>query len=43
MVDEVGREKVEELLSLRHRVHKFTRSDLEDLILSYKQKLEALA
>ena len=43
MVDELGREKVDELLALKNKVMKLTRADLEDLILSYKQKLEGLA
>jgi hypothetical protein len=39
MVDEVGREKVDELLALRHKVVKFTRSDIEEMIETYKGKL----
>jgi NMD protein affecting ribosome stability and mRNA decay len=42
MVDEVGRERVDELLSLRHKVLKLTRSDIEEIIEKYKQKLEEL-
>jgi hypothetical protein len=43
MVDELGREKVDELLALKHQVKKFTRMDLEEMIQAYRQKLEALA
>ena len=43
MLDLHGREKVEEFMSLKHQVKKYTRSDLEALIDSYKQKLEGLA
>lgn len=42
MLDKYGREKVEEFLSLRRQVKKYTRSDLEELIESYKQKLSEL-
>ena len=42
MVDELGREKVDELLALQHQTLKFTRSDLEEKIAYYKQKLETL-
>jgi hypothetical protein len=43
MLDLYGREKVEEFLALKNKVVKYTRSDLEDLIQGYKQKLEGLA
>lgn len=39
MLDEVGREKVDELLALKHKTVKFTRADIEELIASYKEKL----
>jgi hypothetical protein len=42
MLDNFGREKVEEFLALKHKVVKYTRSDLEDMIEFYKQKLGAL-
>lgn len=42
MLDKYGREKVEEFEALRRQVKKLTRSDLEDLINEYKQKLEGL-
>jgi hypothetical protein len=42
MLDKFGREKVEEFLSLRHQVVKLTRTDLEECIELYKQKLEEL-
>lgn len=42
MIDEVGREKVEELLALKSKVVKYSHSDLEDLIETYKTKLEAI-
>ena len=42
MLDKYGREKVEEFMSLRRKVVKLTRSDLEDLINLYKTKLESL-
>jgi hypothetical protein len=43
MLDKWGREKVEEFLALRHKTVKLTRSDLEDLIGEYQEKLKALA
>ena len=42
MLDRYGREKVEEFLSLKHKVVKLARSDLEAIIETYKQKLQAL-
>jgi hypothetical protein len=42
MVDQHGREKVEEFLALKHQVRKYTRAELEDLIESYKGKLAGL-
>ena len=42
MIDEVGRDKVDELLALRHQVKKWSRSDLEACKAEYKGKLEAL-
>jgi hypothetical protein len=42
MIDLHGREKVEEFLALKHQVKKYTRSDLEDLIQTYKSKLETV-
>lgn len=42
MIDMYGRERVEEFLSLKHQVLKYTRSDLEALIESYKEKLREL-
>jgi hypothetical protein len=39
MIDLYGREKVEEFLSLKNKIVKFTRSDMEDLIETYKGKL----
>lgn len=42
MVDEVGREKVEELMALKNKVVKYTHSDLEEKIEDLKQKLEGL-
>jgi hypothetical protein len=42
MIDEVGREKVDELLALRHQVKKWSREDLEAFKTEYKAKLEAL-
>lgn len=42
MIDEVGRQKVNELMALRHQTVKFTRSDLIEKIEHYKAKLEAL-
>ncbi len=43
MLDLHGREKVEEFMALKHQVVKYTRTDLEELIESYKQKLKELA
>ena len=42
MIDEVGREKVDELLALRHQLKKWSREDLEAFKTEYKAKLEAL-
>lgn len=42
MIDEVGKKKVEELLDLRWRTVKFTRADLEALILYYRNLLRGL-
>ena len=42
MVDEVGREKVEELMSLKHKVVKYTRTDLEEKIAELKAKINDL-
>jgi hypothetical protein len=42
MLDRFGREKVEEFLALKHKAVKLTRSDLEEIIEKYKQKLEEL-
>jgi hypothetical protein len=42
MVDEVGREKVEELMSLKHKVVKYTRTDLEEKIAELKAKIKDL-
>ena len=42
ILDEVGRDKVDEFLALKHQTLKFTRSDLEEKIAYYKQKLETL-
>lgn len=42
MIDQFGREEVDRLLSLRHKVVKFTRSDLEELIEAFKEKLGEL-
>lgn len=42
MIDLHGREKVEEFMALKHQVVKYTRSDLEALIESYKNKLKEL-
>ena len=42
MIDEVGREKVEEYLALKHQVKKWNRSDLEAFIEEYKRKLDEL-
>lgn len=42
MLDEVGRAKVDELLALKHQTLKYTRTDLQEKIDHYKQKLEAL-
>ena len=42
MLDLHGREKVEEFMALKHQTKKYTKSDLEDLIQTYKQKLEEL-
>jgi hypothetical protein len=42
MLDKYGREKVDEFLALKRKVVKYTRSDLEDLILHYEEKLAAL-
>src|SRR5678816_1066938 len=43
MLDLHGREKVEEFMSLKHQVVKYSRADIENLIQTYKQKLEELA
>lgn len=42
MLDKYGRDKVEEFLSLRRQVVKLTRTDLEDIINTYKQKISEL-
>jgi len=42
MIDEVGKKKVEELLDLRWETVKFTRADLEALILYYRNLLRGL-
>jgi hypothetical protein len=42
MIDEVGREKVDELLTLRHQVKKWTRGELEDFAAQYREALKAL-
>lgn len=42
MVRDLGKDRVEELLALKHKVLKYTRSDLEGLIDVYKKKLERL-
>ena len=42
MIDEVGREKTEEYLSLKNQTKKWDRSDLEGFIKEYKQRLEGL-
>jgi hypothetical protein len=42
MLDEVGREKVDELMALKSQTLKFTRCDLEEKIEMYKRKLETL-
>jgi len=42
MIDEVGREKVEEYLALKNQVKKWSRSDLEMFIKEYKAKVEGL-
>ena len=42
MLDRYGREKVEEFLALKHKTVKLTRSDLEELIADFIQKLEEL-
>lgn len=39
MIDFYGREKVEEFLALKHKLVKFTRTDLEEMIEAYKAKL----
>ena len=42
MLDKYGRAKVEEFLALKHKIVKYTRSDLEELIESFKRKLAEL-
>lgn len=42
MLDMYGREKVDELLDLKHKTVKYSRADVESLILDFKQKLGAL-
>lgn len=42
MVDECGRERVDELLSLKNQTVKWTRTDLEELISGYREKLERI-
>lgn len=42
MLDLHGREKVEEFMALKHQTKKYTRADLEDLIDSYKKKIQEL-
>ena len=42
MIDLHGREKVEEFMSLKHQVVKYTRSDIEELIEKYKSRLSTL-
>jgi hypothetical protein len=39
MIDLYGREQVEEFLALKHKIVKFTRTDLEEMIENYKGKL----
>ena len=42
MLDKYGRERVEEFLALRRQVVKLTRTDFEEIIETYKAKLEKL-
>jgi len=42
MIDEVGREKVEEYLALKNQTKKWNRAELEAFIEEYKKKLETL-
>lgn len=42
MLDLHGREKVEEFMALKHKPMKYMRTDIEELICCYKQKLELL-
>jgi hypothetical protein len=42
MLDLHGREKVDEFMSLKHHVKKYTQSDLEALITEYKNKIQEL-
>lgn len=43
MIDLHGRERVEEFMALKHQTKKYTRADIEELIDSYKAKVEELA
>lgn len=42
MIDEVGREKVEELLALKHKVRKWTREELMGFLDCYRERLRGL-
>ncbi len=42
LLDEVGREQVDELLALKHQTLKYTKSDIQDLIEKYKEKLKEI-
>lgn len=42
MLDLHGREKVEEFMALKHKVVKYTRPDLEELIAKYSERVKAL-
>ncbi len=39
MIDLYGREKVEEFLALKHKIVKLTRTDIEEMIETYKAKI----
>jgi hypothetical protein len=42
MLDELGRERVDDLLALKHKTHKWTRAELEGILQHYKEQLKLL-
>ena len=43
LIDEIGRERYDELLEMKYQTKKFTRQELIDLYQEYKEKLNGLS